>query len=359
MPAPDPTMNYRKLPVTPVSRKTFNIAGILVTVYGVSELPVECTEVACLWLLHPRLLTQECMAPLAATVIGEWNKRRAPRSASAAVAPGLIAVSFDQRNHGTRLASALANKAWDQGNPTHALDMFSGFTGTARDTAQLLDYLPAYVFPPPSPRHIASHAALGISLGGHCAWHLLLHVPAITTVVSVIGCPDYARLLADRARKSNLPSYAITSPAGTAFFGSADFPPSLIDAVMASDPRGLLVGRLTKPGEAVELIHTSAVEQERARAIMVERLSGKRLQCLSGGEDKLVPYSIGKPFMDWLKGAVGHDGWAVDTSFELEDLVFDGVGHDMSPSMVEAATRFIVDGLAREATAQNEHKPKI
>ena len=38
---------------------------------------------------------------------------------------GLIAVSFDQRNHGTRKVDNLANEAWRSGNESHAQDMFS------------------------------------------------------------------------------------------------------------------------------------------------------------------------------------------------------------------------------------------
>lgn len=39
----------------------------------------------------------------------------------------MIAVSFDQRNHGSRLVDEVANAAWRQGNERHAIDMFSGY----------------------------------------------------------------------------------------------------------------------------------------------------------------------------------------------------------------------------------------
>ena len=38
---------------------------------------------------------------------------------------GLVAISFDQRNHGTREVNSLANETWRDGNETHAQDMFS------------------------------------------------------------------------------------------------------------------------------------------------------------------------------------------------------------------------------------------
>ena len=106
----------------PVSSKTYHIAGILTTVYGLEEIPTNVKEVACLWLLHPRLQAQECMAPVAAASINDWNSKL---SSSKTPQKGLVAVSFDQRNHGTRRVDKVANEAWKQGNANHAPDMFS------------------------------------------------------------------------------------------------------------------------------------------------------------------------------------------------------------------------------------------
>jgi len=50
-------------------------------------------------------------------MINEWNKT------STGSKKGLIAVSFDQRNHGSRQADELANEAWNKGNPRHAQDV--------------------------------------------------------------------------------------------------------------------------------------------------------------------------------------------------------------------------------------------
>lgn len=117
---------------TPISKKQYNVAGILVSVYGLDEIPQQASEVSCLWLLHPRLGTQERMDGIAIAAITEWNKKIEQDSTSSGgggrlPARGLIAVSFDQRNHGTRLVDPLANEAWKQGNPRHAQDMFSIF----------------------------------------------------------------------------------------------------------------------------------------------------------------------------------------------------------------------------------------
>jgi hypothetical protein len=113
-------------PDTPqVSSKTFHIAGILTDVYGLDELPVNCNSVSCLWLLHPRLSDKQRMANIAATSIIDWQQRR---GSSPHPTKGLIAIAFDQRNHGTRLVDKLANEAWRSGNERHAQDMFRYFS---------------------------------------------------------------------------------------------------------------------------------------------------------------------------------------------------------------------------------------
>lgn len=109
-----------------ISKRTFCVAGILTTVYGLDELLPAVSEVCCLWLLHPRLETQAYMESLAVSSIMSWNQLLEKGDKSEISVPlGLIAISFDQRNHGTRQVSALANEAWRSGNPTHAQDLFS------------------------------------------------------------------------------------------------------------------------------------------------------------------------------------------------------------------------------------------
>ena len=104
--------------VQPVSWKRYNIAGILLTVYGLDELPSTSNAVTCLWLLHGRGDTQDSMSFVAAAMIQAWNSKKNDGD------KGLICVAFDQRNHGARLIHDLTNEAWRQGNKTHAQDMF-------------------------------------------------------------------------------------------------------------------------------------------------------------------------------------------------------------------------------------------
>lgn len=126
MATPNPLERVSPTSPHPVSEKTYAIAGILTTVFGLDELLPETKNVACLWLLNPRLQTQECMAPIACSAVNDWNSRLKHRK-NREEAPGLIAVSFDQRNHGSRQIDPVANEAWRSGNPRHAQDMFSIF----------------------------------------------------------------------------------------------------------------------------------------------------------------------------------------------------------------------------------------
>ncbi|KAK5016951.1 hypothetical protein LTR16_003003 [Cryomyces antarcticus] len=298
-------------PPAAISKKVYTIAGILTAVYGLAELSSQVNEVACLWLLHPRLQTQECMEPVAASIIHSWNARlqegRGGRSPK-----GLIAVSFDQRNHGSREVNKLANEAWRAGNPTHAQDMFSIYR---------------------------------ISLGGHAAWHCVLHDARISTAVIVIGCPDYTRLMTDRAKKSKLQTWVSTERPGAQFLGSVDFPKGLIETIERYDPAGLLMGELDVVTGDDHLHEPSDEEKTRLRPLMREHLGGKRILCLSGGADKLVPYQCGEPFLGFLKRAIGEGGWFSDRETVLEDIVDIQAGHEFSPKMKEEAIRFIGETL--------------
>ncbi|KAK8152998.1 Alpha/Beta hydrolase protein [Phyllosticta citrichinensis] len=308
-----------------VSQSTFTIAGILTTVHGLDQLPPQPSSVACLWLLHPRHQTKECMAPLASQAIQAWNSRQ--------TTSGLIAVSFDQRNHGSRKVDGVANEDWRGGNPRHAQDMFSIYHGTATDTSLLLSYLPAYISLTPS-----QHLVLGQSLGGHATWHCVLHEPRISTAISIIGCPDYTALMEQRAAKSKLPSDLM---------GSHNFPQALVEAVGQWDPAGSLMRRLSNAESP------TSIEKERLRAHMWANLQGKRLLNLSGGADKLVPYECGEAFLQFFKKTIQEDP---RLAFEFEDLVFEGVGHETTPKMAEIAVNFICDSIASDRPATSRVK---
>ena len=283
------------------------------------------------------------MGPLAASIIAQWNHKG--RST------GLITVSFDQRNHGTRLISPLANEAWRSGNPKHAQDMFSIYHGTSVDLSHLLTYLSSYIFPTDS-HLITTNIVLGISLGGHAAWHCLLHEPRVQAAISVIGCPDYLRLMEDRARLSKLETQ------GAGFVGSKDFPPGLVKAVEEFDPAGLFLG-VQGRDETLYVRRPTESEKQRLMPLMETCLKGKRLLNIAGGADKLVPYKCGEPFLRWLKDAIGSNGWFKNGNLVLEDIVFDGVGHEMSPEMVSEVHGFIFKTLDQASSKNIKRASKM
>ncbi|KPI44763.1 uncharacterized protein AB675_8424 [Cyphellophora attinorum] len=326
-----------------LSRTTVHIAGILTHIHGLAELPPACTEVAVLWLLHPRLQTAECMWPFAAHLVRHHYDLHARRGTSPKL--GFIAVSFDQRNHGTRLVDAHANKAWRDGNERHAQDMFSCFAGTAQDTSLLLDFLPAYAFPDGGVE-IVRNMVLGVSLGGHAAWQICMRDPGrFQGVVVVIGCPDYTRLMVDRARLSKRKLWL--EGKGEGFVGSADWPQGLVEAVRGSHPAEYFSGILGREGTEhagkEDWAHEMSEEEaERVRPEM-ERCfgGGKRVLVLSGGSDKLVNYKFSEPFLGWLKKAIQKRGWFEDGGLWLKDVVVEGCGHEVPPVMVGEMLEFV------------------
>lgn len=257
-----------------------------------------------------------------------------------------------------------------------------------------------------------------------------MHEPLIKTGVVIIGGPDYALFMKDRARMSKRKSY--TSTQGKGFFGSSDFPDPLIEAIKKWDPAGILLGGPRERGDSEENMMKprdpeSEEERKRLAGLINKHLGGKRILCLSGAQDKLVPPHLAVPFMEWLKRAIGDggsgsggggggsssrggsrndpewkkgagSGWMVsssasststeeqkqerwkgpdwkagagagwmtgtgsgsdgagagkkkveggwaDSNIVVEDIAFDGAGHEVTPSMVAEATRFIVSSL--------------
>lgn len=235
--------------------------------------------------------------------------------------------------------------------PDLILTNFLPTDGTALDTSLLLTHLPSYIFPllPASKPPLTTNIALGVSLGGHAVWHLLLSDPRINAAVSVIGCPDYMSLMRDRARLSKLNSYTSTSPPGAHFFGSDDFPPALVDAVRASDPAGLLSpygSKQSANAQAGAEGGLTLAERKRLRALFDARLRGKSIFLLSGGADKMVPYKQSEAFLRHLRVAIAKGGFFEDGDFAMEDRVFQGVGHEMSGEMAAKAQEWVCDWLA-------------
>ncbi|KAF5018908.1 hypothetical protein F66182_9103 [Fusarium sp. NRRL 66182] len=314
------TYATKGLPAPPdVSIKTIPMAGLLVDVYGLDELTPNMPT-SCLWLLHPRTQTRARMHDIARRTIAAWSARNTKR--------GLIALSFDMPNHGTRLVSESANLAWDGGNDTHAIDMFGMVKGGVADMSGLMDLVAGYIG-----REVQGHVCLGWSLGGHSAWQAFFGERRIDAAVAVIGCPDFASLLSDRAAQANL-------DCGAEFVGSKYFPKDLVETCALHDPKTLLFGTSPIPSSI------STAEKTRLGAILDARVRGKKLLLCSGGDDKLVPYANSKPFATFLKEAVSEGGW-YEGGAEVDDRVYEGIGHKFSADMVEDAVRFLVDAVEK------------
>lgn len=288
------------------------------------------------------------MQEIATRCVGAWNE-----SFSSGVERGLIALAYDQRNHGTRLVHDPANGAWREGNKTHAQDMLGGIVGMVGDLRVLLDVVESYLFHESGEegkqrKVIDHHLALGVSLGGHSVWQLMFADPRVRAGVAVIGCPDYMNLITDRARLSKLSTYSAETGAAT-FLGSKDFPPSLVDATCRTDPKGILFGTSPIPSFSSS---PSDEEESQRRQILVERLQGKQFLLCNGAEDKLVPPRCGEAFTKWFKEAVER---YKEARISVDERTYTGVGHTFSVGMVKDAVewvREVVKGADADIAAQ-------
>lgn len=203
-----------------------------------------------------------------------------------------------------------------------------------------------------------TNIVLGVSLGGHSAWQCLFHDARVSAVVVVIGCPDYFSLMSDRARLSKLASWVDSPTPGTRFLGSRDFPAGLAKAVELHDPAGMLLGKVDGSMRRVEETESSEADQDRLLPLMKLYIQGKRVLNLSGSADKLVPYKCGAAFIQWLRAAAAPGSWFAN-GIHLEDIVFDDIGHQMSPGMVKEAIRFVGETLQGYSSKGNARPSKI
>ncbi|GKT91218.1 alpha/beta-hydrolase [Colletotrichum tofieldiae] len=282
------------------------MSGLLCDVYGLEELVARrASAVSCLWLHHPRLRAKEDMADFASRVISQWEGTTSSAAGAGAGGRALIAVAFDQQNHGTRTVSPTASDSWREGNATHALDMWGMVSGMVSDTTALIDAIEGYLKLELARRgavaewKIDQHLVLGVSLGGHSAWQTMFREARVSAGVVIIGCPDYMGLLSDRAKKSKLATFSAEDN-GVSFLGSRDFPPDLVASCLRHDPKGILFGTGAVPASAGSL---SGDERRRLRGVLDGlRLGNKKFLVCSGAEDKLVPYKMSEPFVDFFAG---------------------------------------------------------
>ena len=124
-----------------------------------------------------------------------------------------------------------------------------------------------------------------------------------------------------------------------------DFPTGLLEAVRKYDPAGFLFGASLSNNQGTFDQEPSEEERRRLLPLMKSSLQGKRILNLAGGADKLVPYKCGELFLTWLKKSAARGGWFGEGNITVEDIVFEGVGHALSPGMAEELNRFVVETL--------------
>ena len=98
------------------------VSGLETHIYGLEDVrKSHATSVDVVFILHGRTQRWQDYEKMAVTIL-ERDKVAGTGAASTSMQMkrSLIVVSFDQRNHGHRQVSQLANQAWIDGNELHA-----------------------------------------------------------------------------------------------------------------------------------------------------------------------------------------------------------------------------------------------
>ncbi|KAI0364757.1 alpha/beta-hydrolase [Pilatotrama ljubarskyi] len=291
---------------SPISKQTLVVAGIAVNVFSQPDAATPTDPVAVLFLLHGRMSDAAQIEPIARGILDEVHEHRKSALPLGGKAHDLVVVTFDHRNHGTRLVDELANWHWspnepEKNNVRHAIDMYAIQTGTANDVSFLIDFLPAYLFPY-GEREISQWLVSGISLGGHSTWITLKNDPRVKLGIPIIGCPDYLTLMSARAEQNGIA------------VGPPHFPESLLAYVRTHDP--------------------AAAPHTADAPAGANPFRGKKVLVLCGREDEIVPWSASEKFVGELD--VGEKEGGVKEVF-----VEEGTGHRCSEEMVRRAAEFV------------------
>ncbi|WFC95179.1 hypothetical protein MBRA1_001826 [Malassezia brasiliensis] len=214
-----------------------------------------------------------------------------------------LLVTFDSRDHGQRKTNPEAQKSWKEGNKTHAVDMYGMIRGTADDTSFIAQMLPAYLFPNDE-RRVSLISVTGKSLGGHSVWQVLAHDPLIRVGVPFIGCPDFQKLIAVRARNSGL----------------EDVPPAVPGSLRALMQR------------------VDPAEQPYREAGPRNPFYGKKICACLGADDHLVRVSYAQEFLEHLTVAPpGSD----EARQSLQVYIQPNTGHKVTSEMLRLGGQWL------------------
>lgn len=124
----------------------------------------------------------------------------------------VIPVTFDIRNHGSRVVDVLKNSSWKSGNDTHGLDMISCIQGTIYDLKLIMEFLPSYLnldslrgkqMREKGLKFKYFNILAGYSVGAHIVIRFASQFPELVSIINPnIGCSDLTTLLVSRLKGS-------------------------------------------------------------------------------------------------------------------------------------------------------------
>lgn len=231
----------------------------------------------------------------------------------------LVCVTFDNRNHGTRVVDENKNRGWNH-NDTHGVDLTSIVEGNVVDLKLVMDFLPGYLNLEAklSPALKRAHGTKiqyrngisGYSLGGHTVIRFGHRYPELVEFVNPnIGCADLTSLLITRLQKADLQSSAFDKKW---FYAS-------YDELKLSEHQATV--------QYPEYLH-QLVSAEDTSICENYPFTLVKLFAAFGADDKLVPTKLSKLWVDLY----------ANSNPDSETFVQEGVGHDVTTEMVDRFT---------------------
>lgn len=239
----------------------------------------------------------------------------------------LMCVTFDNRNHGERLISKKRNSAWSSGNDTHAIDMISDIDGNVEDLKLIMNHLPLYLnleyYVDPFVKTELGiniqyvNGILGVSLGGHTVIRFASKYPdLVDLMIPFVGCIDLSTLLINRLLKTPIddPSYDRRM-----FYFNYD------ELSLNDDQR-----RDHYP----EFFHKYLAQRDQQIFEDFPMLKIKMFAAF-GADDTLVPPKLSTVWCELYQNT--NDG--------TEYFVEEGVGHDVTETMIQHALTWLANQL--------------
>jgi pimeloyl-ACP methyl ester carboxylesterase len=293
----------------------FLIGGIKVYVYGLSHIPAHVQQLNAVYVLHPRGQTYRFSEQVAEI----WLERHYSNSEVP-----LIAVTFDNRNHGERTIDAKRNNDWQEGNRSHGVDLCSGIEGSTQDTLLVVEYLPSVL--PTVVETPIRNIITGVSLGGHISWRVanLLGPDKVHGIVPIISTPNLALMLVDRFYNQVL-GRKLEIPEG---ISQVEFANSTYRALLDGPERQKLASALpTSLWETVSKVDCQLETDFRIRTFI-----------LCGRDDPLVPAAFNERWLTQRNR---------DRHEQIKIFIQPNTGHTLTPEMVDLAGTWLIELLSQ------------